>query len=105
MIATYNRFIDYLANTNARQSSDDIRRSRLISNVTVLSCCSTFSYIFVCSMANYKVGVLTLIITLALGILQLILYRLNFGYRLCANLYLANTFFFAVTVNTWYMGG
>jgi class 3 adenylate cyclase len=105
MIAAYNRFIDYLANTDIKHNSEDIRRSRLISNVTVLSCCTTASYIFVCSAANYKVGVLTLFITLLLGIVQLILFKLNAGYRLCANLYLANTFVFGVTINTYFMGG
>lgn len=105
MIVAYNKLIDYLGNTKAKHDGEDIRRSRLISNVTLLSCCSTASYIAVCSIANYKVGVVTLCITLALGIIQFILFKLNFSYRFCANLYLANTFLFAITINAYYMGG
>jgi class 3 adenylate cyclase len=93
MSSLYTRLIDYFSNKDFYQTPEEIRKNRLLINVTVLSIFSSGFQVVNASSIDFKSVVPYLVAGILIAILMLFLFKKNVSYRFCANLYLLDTVF------------
>jgi len=105
MTNIYTQVINYLSNKDHYQTSDEIRSNKLYINVSVLSTLFALFYIINCVIYNFTLGVIFMTAAVMFQLIELLLFKKNISYRICANLYVAHCVFIAFLPCAFFSGG